>query len=169
MNYSDDLLEQAEHLLKRERLRPRQASLRRSVSSSYYALFHLLSFEAASTVGANLDTAALLKIQRWLDHGEMKRVCGMFSVPTPHKTIAPILGAPVSLELQIVAQSFIQLQEARHSADYDMSSTWTRLTAQQFLLTAKDAVRIWSNIRRTHEANVFTLALFSAKLFDRER
>ncbi len=42
MAFHDDLLEQANHLARRERGRPRQASLRRAVSSAYYALFHLL-------------------------------------------------------------------------------------------------------------------------------
>jgi len=48
MPYPDHLLEQAHHLAKRERNRPRQASLRRAVSTAYYALFHLLISEAAS-------------------------------------------------------------------------------------------------------------------------
>src|SRR5712692_5365690 len=46
MPYADDLLEQARHLANREKKRPRQASLRRAVSTAYYALFHLLISEA---------------------------------------------------------------------------------------------------------------------------
>jgi hypothetical protein len=46
MPFAEHLLEQAEHLAKRERNRPRQASLRRAVSTAYYALFHLLIHEA---------------------------------------------------------------------------------------------------------------------------
>jgi hypothetical protein len=42
MALADDLLEQAHHLAKREPKRPRQASLRRAVSTAYYSLFHLL-------------------------------------------------------------------------------------------------------------------------------
>jgi uncharacterized protein (UPF0332 family) len=45
MPYCDDLLEQALHLAKREKKKPRQASLRRAVSTAYYALFHLLIHE----------------------------------------------------------------------------------------------------------------------------
>src|SRR5580658_8841910 len=47
MVLASDLLEQAYHLARREPKRPRQASLRRAVSTSYYALFHLLISEAA--------------------------------------------------------------------------------------------------------------------------
>jgi len=46
MAFGDDLLEQAQHLANRERKEPRQASLRRAVSTAYYALFHLLISEA---------------------------------------------------------------------------------------------------------------------------
>lgn len=42
MPLPDDLLEQARHLANGERRRPKQASLRRAVSTAYYALFHLL-------------------------------------------------------------------------------------------------------------------------------
>jgi hypothetical protein len=46
MPYSDHLPEQAKHLANREKKKPRQASLRRAVSTGYYALFHLLIHEA---------------------------------------------------------------------------------------------------------------------------
>jgi uncharacterized protein (UPF0332 family) len=40
MALHDDLLDQAQHLALGEPQRPKQASLRRAVSASYYALFH---------------------------------------------------------------------------------------------------------------------------------
>lgn len=40
--FPDDLLHQADHLARWDRRRPKQASLRRAVSTAYYALFHLL-------------------------------------------------------------------------------------------------------------------------------
>jgi len=39
MNLAEDLLEQANHLARRERGKPKQASLRRAVSTAYYACF----------------------------------------------------------------------------------------------------------------------------------
>jgi hypothetical protein len=47
VSFPNDLLEQARHLANREPRRPKQASLRRAVSTAYYALFHLLSIETA--------------------------------------------------------------------------------------------------------------------------
>jgi hypothetical protein len=169
VSLAGDLLEQAGHLAKRERQRPRQASLRRSVSSSYYAVFHLLTSEASRLVGQNLTPAAAHRIQRWFDHHEMKRVCGMFSTPAPPRSIALVLGVAPSIEIQGIAQSFIQLQEARIEADYDLTSIWTRLGAQQHTKTAQDVFDAWARIQRTHEANVFAIALLSAKLFEKDR
>ena len=42
MAYADDLLELAKHLANLEPVNPRQACMRRAVSTAYYALFHLL-------------------------------------------------------------------------------------------------------------------------------
>ena len=46
MPFPDDLLEQAYDLAQKELISPKQASLRRAVSTAYYALFHLLIDEA---------------------------------------------------------------------------------------------------------------------------
>lgn len=47
MGLAQDLLEQAKHLASYEGNNPTQASLRRAVSTSYYALFHLLLEDAS--------------------------------------------------------------------------------------------------------------------------
>jgi hypothetical protein len=51
MGFADDLLEQAYHLLNKDGDDPKEASLRRAVSTAYYALFHLLIDEAVSNWG----------------------------------------------------------------------------------------------------------------------
>ena len=48
MALAEDLLKQAFLLVHREPKNPRQASLRRSVSTAYYALFHLLIQETSA-------------------------------------------------------------------------------------------------------------------------
>lgn len=58
--YSAELLEQAGNLARREPRRPKQASLRRSISASYYSLFHFLIEEATRlTVGSGHNRKAL--------------------------------------------------------------------------------------------------------------
>lgn len=46
MAFAEDLLVQACNLARRERTKPKQASLRRAVSTAYYAPFHLLIKDA---------------------------------------------------------------------------------------------------------------------------
>src|SRR5258708_1560887 len=69
MPFPDHLLEQARHLAHREKTRPRQASLRRSVSTAYYALFHLLISEATFN-WKRADQRPLLA--RFFEHGKMR-------------------------------------------------------------------------------------------------
>jgi uncharacterized protein (UPF0332 family) len=51
MSFAQDLLEQAQHLVDWDGANPKQASLRRAVSTAYYALFHLLIDEAVNHWG----------------------------------------------------------------------------------------------------------------------
>jgi hypothetical protein len=47
VSVASDLLDQAAHLAALERGRPKQASLRRAISSAYYSLFHLILEDAS--------------------------------------------------------------------------------------------------------------------------
>ena len=71
MAFPAHLLEQAKHLANREKRRPRQASLRRAVSTVYYALFHLLIHEATLNWKRVEQRAQLA---RFFEHGKMKQV-----------------------------------------------------------------------------------------------
>ncbi len=48
MAFAEDLLDQAFLLLNKETKNPKQASLRRAVSTAYYAVFHLFVQEACA-------------------------------------------------------------------------------------------------------------------------
>ena len=71
MSLHGDLLEQAVHLAQVDTRRPKQANLRRAVSSAYYALFHLLAAEASSLYVKDAGLAS--RINRTLNHAEMKK------------------------------------------------------------------------------------------------
>ena len=86
----DDLLEQSRALLDLDRTKPKQASLRRAISTAYYALFHLLIHEATSrmTLRGVDRTAHRRALSRAFDHGAMKKASlaihgGMLSVIGP--------------------------------------------------------------------------------------
>jgi hypothetical protein len=69
MAYHDDLLDQALHLAHRDPTRPKQANLRRAVSTAYYALFHLLISEVVNYWRLKRQRTLLA---RSFDHRKMK-------------------------------------------------------------------------------------------------
>lgn len=69
MAFHDDLLQQAIQLINKEPKNPKQASLRRALSTAYYALFHLLINESVSN-WRKADLRAALG--RAFDHNTMK-------------------------------------------------------------------------------------------------
>jgi hypothetical protein len=102
----DDLLDIAEQIARLDSGRPRQASLRRAVSTTYYALFHSLAYLCADMlVGWRKPWAVFTPIYRTLDHGPSKKV---------FKELIAQGG-----NLAIIGGTFIKLQESRHIADYD--------------------------------------------------
>jgi len=169
MKLARDLLEQADRLARLEVKRPKQASLRRSTSTAYYALFHLLCQDAALIFAPNLPEAARAQLQRCFDHSAIKVVCARFLQPSLPRPLASLVGAPVSSSLRTVALSFVQLQEARHSADYDLNSTWDRAKAAAYVQKSRDAFAAWASMRRQREANVFLLCFLLLRQFEAER
>jgi len=80
MGLSQDLLEQARLLATTKPRHPKDASLRRAVSTAYYALFHLLTDGASRflTSGLNRDSLRNL-ISRGFTHSEIDRTAKAFS------------------------------------------------------------------------------------------
>jgi hypothetical protein len=68
MAYHDDLMAHAKFLATLPD-QPRQADMRRSVSAAYYAVFHLLTSEAA---GNWKNTHQQARFAGIFDHGRMK-------------------------------------------------------------------------------------------------
>ena len=151
MTFAKDLLEQAHHLARREKRKPKQASLRRAVSTAYYALFHLLIAEAVGN-WKRIDQRA--DLARAFEHRKMKQASAKtsnekFSGQSP-KTVA---------DLKMVANAFIHLQQFRYRADYDNSLRLMRTEALAQIALASDAFASWSAIRRERIAQDYLLAL----------
>lgn len=163
MSLSNDLLQQAQLLLYREPRRPRQASLRRAVSTAYYALFHLLTEEATRFL-VNAPHRHLLRqgLRRAFAHGAMKAVSKDFSQGRAGKSFTPALaGSGVPLALRQVAQVFVDLQEARHEADYDHLRTYTRDGAEDLVKLAQRAIGNWQTVRGSIAADTYLVALLA--------
>ena len=79
MSLHHDLLDQAAHLAARETRKPKQASLRRGVSATYYALFHLLIAEGARRLAPSKPDCLRTLVQRAFNHSDMRNVCVNFA------------------------------------------------------------------------------------------
>lgn len=128
-----DLLVTARHLAKARPSKPRQADLRRAVSTAYYAVFHALARECADrlvgTNSASRSQEAWTQAYRALEHGFEKQRCERASrqgFPTP---------------ITQFADAFATLQEERHRADYDPTASYTRAEALVHVATAERAIR----------------------------
>lgn len=137
----------------------KQASLRRAISAAYYALFHLLTEEAAKAMCAGANLADLrMVVRRAFEHTGMKTAAKGFGAGNPPDIWKPLLAAP-SADLQRVARSFVDLQEARTQADYDLGRSVTREEAIDLVERVESAFEAWKAIRKTKEAKVFLTAL----------
>ena len=160
-----DLLQQAKDLLNKEPKRPRQASLRRAVSDAYYALFHLLTDEATRLlVSGNSPERQHLRqwLRRAFAHNTMKSVSNSFSQrQLPEQLRRAGAGTDVPADLRQVAQAFVDLQQARHVADYDHLHNYTRNNARDYVQQAEQAFAAWRRVKRTPLADVYLVALLA--------
>jgi hypothetical protein len=100
MGLAQDLLQQANHLATYEGANPSQAALRRSVSTAYYALFHLLVQDAAQRWQGSIT--AVSGMERALNHGPMKNSSIQFRNPKWtdwHGAVQSVLSALLSMLL----------------------------------------------------------------------
>ena len=99
--------------------RPRQAELRRAVSTAYYAMFHTLAAccarQLARATPASSSQTAWRQTYRALEPGYAKRQCER------HDALREF-----PLEIRKFAQQFVLMQFQRHSADYDPEERFLR-------------------------------------------
>ncbi len=174
MSFSDALIVHAIQIAVMEHSEPNAAEVRgvcerRAVSAAYYALFHRITDSAATLIAPNVPSQVNHRILRWFEHAEMKKVCGRFMQEKLSQPLLNLIGDSASADLQNVASSFIKLQEARHSADYDLGYSLTTEEARQLVLLAVSAMGAWDTIANTAEANIFILSLLMWKNWEKER
>lgn len=146
---ADELCELARHLLKREPKKPRQATLRRAVSTAYYAVFHLFGEECTRL--ALQGDLVRKKARRVVAHahiGKLRETLRQRRLPQPwhfHEDEAPCRS---TLEnLRRMTEIAKELQEARHEADYDAQAWFSRKDAEQQVRRAEQAIRLWNDLR----------------------
>lgn len=158
MGLPDDYIADARAAVRAAARRPRQSSLRRSVSTAYYALFHELVADAARALGPARPLGVQAVIARLFTHRDMASACRTWSTGNAGKW-APLAGNPIDARLTRVALSFITLQQLRHEADYDMQRRFLKSEASMHVERAADAIADWRGVRRTSQAAVFMVSL----------
>ncbi len=152
MAYHDDLLTHALELVHTSP--PTQLTLRRAVSSAYYAVFHLLISEATLN-WANVSLRAALG--RAYDHGVMKTASNRvlstkdFPFTGEDKTVVD--------NLRLVAQTFSQLQEQRQFADYNLTKELDPAGALSQVRSAEAIFDTWPSIRGEQIAQAYLVSL----------
>jgi uncharacterized protein (UPF0332 family) len=158
MAYSDELIEHANFLVDLNVPNdPKQVDLRRAVSAAYYAIFHLLTSEAAQNWKHDRHQARFARI---FDHRPMKtcsaNIASKQSPSDPNKLA-------VFAKLKVVAENFVDLQQARHDADYDNSRVWSRTQAYEEILKAEVAIAAWATIREDEMAQDYLYDLLDSR------
>jgi hypothetical protein len=152
--FAEDLLKQAFLLLNKEPKTPTQASLRRSVSTAYYALFHL-PIQDASANWSRMDTRDYLA--RAFEHKTTKEA----STRAENATYNPSVPPQVVAKLRSVARAFRELRIQRHLADYSNATKWDRIKASSRVNQSKTAFSDWKIIRNEYVAQRYLVSLLS--------
>ncbi|QUJ76247.1 hypothetical protein KDD17_15285 [Sulfitobacter albidus] len=109
--------------------RPTQSEIRRSISSSYYAVFHALARTCAnSLVGktpSKRPNKAWVEVYRGLSHTVCQKACAQ-----ANKVAFPDC-------IHNFADNFQQLQELRHKADYDPGVKFEKKDAETWYQLAQ--------------------------------
>ncbi len=154
--HDEALLETAAHLLERpegRRGRLSRARVRRSVSTVYYAIFHFLLDEIGQKIlGAHGGLLARRRIlARTVSHKALRtaldRVRGNVADKSVTDFLKPVGAAigPVAVPAFVrnVANAFVDAQDKRLEADYDLNETLSEADARVLAKRVKSGIDAW--------------------------
>lgn len=125
--------------------------MRRSVSTSYYAVFHALAHLCADElVGARRNsTPEWGRVYQGLEHGVAKSTLLLAQTRSSDEGIRRF------------ASIFVNLQAARHQADYDpQAPALLRENALEALVEAEEAARLLNRLSRDSRRSIAVRVLF---------
>lgn len=158
MSYPEALLAQAAVLTSSGESALSQANARRAISSAYYALFHLLIDEATRIVR---PSCVQVPLRRSYEHKTMMNVCDAWCGRRPMSAVArELVIGPIEEPLKRVASVFVDVQQARHHADYDLLRPVTRRSAADHVRRVRKAFDDWRGVSAEPNSDVFLAMLF---------
>jgi hypothetical protein len=154
--HDEALLEAAAHLLERpegQRGRLSRARVRRSVSTVYYALFHFLLDEIGQKIiGAYGALLARRRIfARTISHKGLKTALDKVRGNAVDKSVADFLkpiGAAIGpvappAFVRNIANAFVDAQDQRLEADYDLNAALSEADARVLAYRVKTSIDAW--------------------------
>jgi len=162
----EHLFEQAESLVDARSGRPRQADVRRAISTAYYGLFHAIITAAADLyVGkASRDTSRYGLVYRSVNHDWLRDLCKEVQKPTLTNRFKPY-APPDGFGANIVAFAIAacELQQKRHAADYDVMIKVNRSDADFAIRAARAALKRFENASQPSRVAFLSLLLFQPR------
>ena len=126
----NDLVLQANQLAGRGKSAPpSSADLRRAVSNAYYALYHCITRQVTLYILPQASSTTRYEFVRHFKHEGIRQVCTWLTQPPgqipKHATdcAAVMRACP---DLVVIANTFTDLQQARHDADYNHAADFTK-------------------------------------------
>jgi hypothetical protein len=130
------------------------------VSTGYYTHFHLLIAEATAN-WARPELRAILG--RCFDHGPM-RTASNTQINTAGKN-RPTADAEITVAIHLctIAEAFVQAQQRRNDADYNMAKEWTHVEVDTHIAEVNEAFQAWNIIRNEAAAKAYLVSLLGPK------
>jgi hypothetical protein len=97
----------------------------------------------------------------------MKNASRAFATAPPAGLATLTGGLPLPPRLQTLATAFVELQQARHEADYNVAARFTRVEAEDLIGLARQAFNDWQSIRTNEAAQLYLSALLLWRRWDR--
>ena len=163
----DHLLDQADRLIAPPAMgAPRQADLRRAISSAYYAIFHAILTEAADDLigRTKRDTELYSLVYRSINHNSLRRLCEDVvkpKLPDKYSPYEPKGG--FGPDIIALAAAMVDLQEKRHRADYDPLFRVQGSDATLATATGRTALVHFRRTTRTQRKAFLSLLVFSPR------
>ncbi len=151
MGLADELFEDAKFLAEKGIADQRQTLMRRSISTAYYAAFHLFIEDF---------------IEHWEFPGQRARLGRMFGHTkmctgfTPKDKRSP---TPAERALIDVTRSFSQLQKDRERADYDGGWRLVETDVTNAIRLSEDVFAKWRKVKDEEIARNHLLSMFGAR------
>ncbi len=133
------------------------ARIRRSISTSYYALFHFLIEEVGLRVaGSGSDLRRRRRVlARSLTHRGIKTALDKVRSLNADPSVSELLRGGGIVSGPIVVPNFVRdlafvfstAQEKRHEADYDLNRTFEEADALFLAARVRDAIRAWRSAK----------------------